>query len=104
MKALNDILILEEEPVDFEVDNPSGLTSDVVSAVKSGLIALPEQAEFYAKKYPCIGKVIASGSKCKYGISTGARVLFARLGVMREQVNGKNYVFVRESDIHAILD
>lgn len=104
MKALNDILILEEEPVDFEVDNPSGLTKEVVKAIKGSKLVLPEQAEFYAKKYPCIGKVVASGSKCKYGIAIGARVLFARMGVMREQVNGKNYVFVRECDIHAVLD
>ncbi len=104
MKALNDILVLEEEPVDFEVDNPSGLSKAVVEALKSSKLVIPEEAEFYAKKYPCIGKVLFSGSKCKYGIAIGARVLFARFGVMREQVDGKNLVFVREQDIHAVLD
>ncbi len=104
MKALNDILVLEEEAVDFEVDNPSGLSKAVVAALKSSKLVIPEQAEYYAKKFPCIGRVLYSGSKCKYGIANGTRVLFARHGVMREQVDGKNLVFVREADLHAVLD
>lgn len=97
------MVVIEEEPVDFEVDKPSGLTKDVVEMVKSGGLVLPEVAEFYAKKYPCIGKVIALGDKIKY-LNVGNRVLFARHGGLREQVDGKDYVFIREPDVHAILD
>lgn len=103
LRALNNMVVIEEEPVDFEVDKPSGLTKDVVEMVKSGGLVLPEVAEFYAKKYPCIGKVIALGDKIKY-LNVGNRVLFARHGGLREQVDGKDYVFIREPDVHAILD
>ncbi len=96
--------ILEEDAVDFEVDRPSGLTTDVIDMVKSGKLVLPEQAEFYAKKYPCIGKVLAFGDKARYKIPVGSKVLFARHGVQRDQVDKKNYVFVRECDIHCVLN
>lgn len=104
LRALNDIYILEEEPIDFEVDNPSGLTSQVVDSVKSGKLVLPEIAEFYAKKYPCIGKVLAYGDKSRYRIEPGTRVVFARGGIVRDQIDGKDYVFIREADINAIID
>lgn len=104
LKVLNDMVAIEEEPVDFEVDKPSGLTSDVVSMVKSGGLVLPEVAEFYAKKYPCIGKVVERGPKASHEIKIGNRVLFARHGGLREQVDGKDYVFIRSCDVHAILD
>ena len=103
LKAINDIYILEEEPIDLEVDTPSGLSKDVVHAIKSSLLHLPETAEFYAKKYPCIGKVLARGDVTRYEIPIGTRVLFARHGIQRDQVDGKDYVFVRECDLHAIL-
>lgn len=103
LKVLNDMYVIEEEPVDFEVDKPSGLTSEVVNMVKSGGLILPETAEFYAKKYPCIGKVIAHGDGTKYNLELGSRVLFARHGGLREQVDGHDYVFIRESDIHCVL-
>ena len=104
LRALNDIYILQEEPVDFEVDKASGLTKTVVDSIKSGLIVIPEVAEFYAKKYPCVGKVITHGDKTRYNIEPGTRVLFARLGGLREQIDGKDYVFIREIDLHAVLD
>ena len=104
LKALNDIYILEEEPLDYEVDTPSGLSKDVVDMVRKGLLAIPESAEFYAKKYPCIGKVISHGDGVRYAVEPGTRVLFARHGVQRDQIGGKDYVFVRECDIHAVLD
>jgi len=104
LKALNDIYILEEEPIDFEVDKPSGMTKEVVEALKTALLHIPETAEFYAKKYPCIGKVLDRGDKTRYKLELGTRVVFARGGVQRDQIEGKDYVFVREADLHAILD
>ena len=104
LKAINDIYILEEEPIDYEVDKPSGFSKEVIEMVKSGGLAIPETAEFYMKKYPCVGKVLAFGDRTRYRIPIGSRVLFARHGVQRDQVEGKDYVFVREADLHAILD
>ncbi len=103
-RAINDMYVLEEEPVDYEVDKPSGLTSEVVDSIKSGKLIIPEIAEFYVKKYPCIGKVISFGDKSRYKIPVGSRVLFARMGGMREQVDSNNYVFIRECDIHAVIE
>ena len=104
LRAINDIYILEEEAPRPEVDKPSGFTKDVVSMIDEGKLIIPETAEFYLNKYPCIGKVMAHGDRVRYNISIGTRVLFARYGVQRDQVYGKDYVFVREADIHAILD
>ena len=104
LKVLNDICIVEEDPIDYEVDKPSGLSKDVVDSIKSGKLFIPETAEFYAKKYPCTGKLLYQGPKCKNGIPIGSRVLFARGGAIRDKINGKEYAIMRECDIHAILD
>ena len=104
LKVLNDICIVEEDPIDYEVDKPSGLSQEVVNMVKSGKLVIPETAEFYAKKYPCTGKLLYQGPKCKNGIPIGSRVLFARDGAIRDKINGKDYAIMREIDIHAIID
>ena len=104
LRAINDIYVLEEEAPRPEVDKPSGFTKDVVESISSGKLIIPDTAEYYLNKYPCIGKVIDHGDKVRYNIPVGTKVLFARYGVQRDQVDGKNYVFVREADLHAILD
>ena len=104
LKVLNDICLIEEDPIDYEVDKPSGLSKEVVDMIRQGILFIPQVAEFYAKKYPCTGKLIASGPKCKNAIPLGSRVLFARQGGVRDKINGKDYVIIRECDIHAILD
>lgn len=103
LKALNDIYIIEEDPIDYERDKASGLTGEVVDSIKQGTLVIPETAEFYAKKYPCTGKVLAHGDKCKYNVEPGTRITFGRGGILREQIDGKDYVFMREADILAIL-
>lgn len=104
LKAINDIYILEEEQPRPEVDKPSGFSKDVVDMIQAGTLVIPDTAEYYLNKYPCIGKVLAHGDKVRYNIPIGTRVLFARYGVQRDQVDGNNYVFVREVDIHAIFN
>ena len=103
LKALNDIVIIVEDAIDYEVDKPSGLTSDVVKMIREGKLAIPETSEFYAKKYPCTGKVISVGSKC-IGVEVGNKVVFARQGGLREKIDGRDIVFIRQQDIHAIVD
>ena len=102
--ALNDMYVLEEEQPRPEVDKPSGFSKEVVDMIDRGTLVIPDTAEYYLNKYPCIGTVLAHGDKARYKIEVGTKVLFARYGILREQVNGKNYVFVRECDLHAILD
>lgn len=104
LKAINDMYVLVEEAIDWEVDKASGVTKEVAQSLIEGKLVIPEMAEFYAKKYPCVGKVVAHGDRVKYIIPIGTRVVFARLGVQRDQIDGKDYVFVRECDLHAILD
>ena len=102
LKVLNDLLAIKEDAIDFEVDTPSGMTKTVVDSLKSGLLVIPEQGEFYAKKYPCRGEVVAVGSKVKH-VEVGNKVVFARMGGMREQIDGQNYVFIREFDVFAVI-
>ena len=101
-KAINDLVIVEEDPMEPEVDKASGLTNDVVESIKSGKLHIPDIAQYALEKFPCKGKIISAGSLCKW-VKVGQRVLFARLGGQRLLENDKSYVSIRESDIHAIL-
>ena len=100
LRALNDIYIIEEDPVSTVVETDSGLTPDVVDAVKSGMIILPDKFDSFANKFPCTGKIISKGEKCCYPLKVGSRVGYARLGVQRYKLDGKTLCDVRESDLH----
>lgn len=104
LKALNDIYLIKEDPIDWEVDKNSGLTGEVVNALKSGQLFLPDIGENFAKKFPCTGKVLSKGSKCKYEIPIGSRVSYARLGVQRFKWEGEELCAVREADLHGISE
>lgn len=104
LKALNDFYIVEEEPIELTNDRDSGLTKDVVDSLKSGLLVLPDSAEYFANKFPFRGRVIAKGDRTRYDIPIGTRVMFARLGGQRWQDGDKQYLTLREQDIHAIID
>lgn len=102
LKALNDIYIIEEDPVETVYD--TGIKAEVTEAIKSGRLFIPEAYKNFAEKYPCKGTVISKGEKCKYEIRVGDKVIYARLGVQRYQLDGKILCDVREADIHGILE
>jgi len=105
LKAINDFVIINEDKVDYEVDVHSGLTSEVVDSLKSGLLVAPERTEHYVKKFPCTGTIISFGRNCinKDILSIGMKVMFPKMGVCREIVDGVLYTIVRSDDIHAII-
>lgn len=103
MRALNDYLIIEEDPIQLEHDNRSGLTKDVVEAIKSSKLYIPDTAEFYANKFPFTGFVKSIGPLCRE-IKVGDHVMFPRLGGMRWQKDGKQMINIMESDVHAIIE
>lgn len=105
LQAINDYLIIEEDPIRLERDDRSGLTEDVINAIKDSRIVIPETAEYAANKYPFTGKVISRGTECKIeDIQVGTRVMFPRLGGMRWERDGKQFINISERDIHAILE
>lgn len=105
LKAINDIVIIEEEPLTLQQDDRSGLTKDVISAIKESRLILPDIAQGFADKFPFIGKVIAKGELCKIKqMKVGSRVMFPRLGGMRYEMDGKQYINIKEDDIHAIFE
>lgn len=105
LKALNDILIIEEDPVGLERDDRSGLTPDVIEALKSERLVLPDIATGFADKFPYTGTVISRGTECKIpDIEVGTRIMFPRLGGMRWQKDGKQFINISERDVHAILN
>lgn len=105
LRAVNDYYIIEEESIELTVDKKSGLTQDVIDALESKRIVLPEISEGFADKFPFRGKVVSKGDKTKYEeIQPGTRVMFARLGGMRWNIGDKQYVNLKESDLHAIID
>lgn len=87
LKALNDIYIIKEDPM----------------TEYKGTLVIPDAYEFWAKKYPCTGRVVSAGNKTKYGLAIGTRVVYGRLGVQRYEHDGQEYCDVRESDLHAVI-
>ena len=104
LRALNDIYIIEEDPIDVVVEQDSGLSPAVVDALKSGKIVLPDKFSSFAEKFPCTGKILSIGEKARYGLSVGTRVSYARLGVQRYKFDGKTLCDVRECDLHGTIE
>ena len=104
LRALNDIYIIEEDPIETIVENDSGLTPEVVDALKSEKLIIPDKFSSFAQKYPCTGTVIAKGDKTKYKICVGSKIGYARLGVQRYKFQGKTMCDVREKDIHYLIE
>lgn len=102
-KAINDMMIILEDPIDMIPDQESGLNSNVTAALKAGTLVLPEKYESFAEKFPCRGEVVSIGDKCKSEVKLGDRVIFARMGCQRLKVGEKIHVVIREMDVHAIL-
>lgn len=100
LKALNDIYLIKEDPITWEADKGSGLTTDVVKALKESRLYLPDIGEDFAKKFPCTGIVLSKGSKCKFEIKEGTKVSYARLGVQRFIWEKEAICAVREADLH----
>jgi co-chaperonin GroES (HSP10) len=103
LKAINDIYIIKEDPIDIAGDSASGLTKDVVKAIKGGKLYTPETAEFYVNKYPCTGEVLAKGDRTRQDIKVGDRVRVAPFGNVRTSHEGQEIMFVREHDILALV-
>ena len=103
IKALNDFYVIEEDPIEATVDTASGLTQEVVNALTSKKLFMPDQGKYYLEKFPFRGTVIAKGDKLKYDIPLSSKVMFARLGGQRWVENDKQYISIRERDIHAII-
>ena len=101
LKAINDIYIIEEDPIETVYD--TGLKAEVTEAIKSKKLFIPDAYSDYVNKYPCRGKVISKGNKCREDIKVGDKVIYARLGVQRYQLGEKNLCDVRECDIHGVL-
>lgn len=99
--ALNDVYILEEDPISI---SDTGLSTSVEDAIKNGKLIIPERYENFAEKYPCTGKIISKGPETKYEeLQVGTRVMFARLGVQRWKLNGRTICNCKEQEIHGIF-
>lgn len=103
LKALNDIYILEEDPMDITIEATSGITKDVRQAILDKRLFVPDAYESFALKFPCTGVIISTGDKTRYKLPIGTRVVFSRLGVMRYNIDGRSLADVKEADIHAVI-
>lgn len=105
LRAINDIVIIEEDQIGLERDDRSGLTEDVIQALKTSKLVLPEIASGFADKFPFTGRVISVGHTCKIKeIKIGTHVMFPRMGGMRWEKEGKQYINIKEDDIHGIIE
>lgn len=103
LRALNDVVLVEEDDPEMESGGYTGFSKSAIDALKSGLLVAPEITEDAVKKYPGRGKVLAIGDKVNNGVSVGDRVILSRFGGQREYYLGNNYIFVRQSEILAII-
>lgn len=100
-RALNDIYIIEEDAIET---TDTGLSKEVESAIKESKLIIPDAYQDYTQKFPCTGIVISKGEHTKSSeVKVGTRVMFARLGVQRYKIDGRNLCNCLESDLHAIL-
>lgn len=99
LKVLGEKVLVEEEPIDFQVDEASGLSEAVIDMLKSGKLALPDDGKYFASKYPCIGTVLSVGERVKK-VSVGDRIHFAQLGVQRFEFKGTKFLVMHEADVH----
>jgi len=74
----------------------------------SGGIFLPEAAREKPQQGKVVatgpGKVLDSGERAKLTVKKGDVVLFAKYGGTEVEVNGKELMIMRESDLLAIID
>jgi len=103
LRALNDVVLVEEDDPEMESGGYTGFSKSAIDALKSGLLVAPEITEDAVKKYPGRGKVLAIGDKVNNGVQVGDRVMLSRFGGQREYYLGNNYIFVRQSEILAII-
>ena len=64
-----------------------------------GKIVIPDAYEYFAKKFPCTGMVIAKGAKTKLDVQVSDRVSYERMGVQRFQWAGEDLCACRESSL-----
>ena len=83
MKPLGDRVILEE------------IEQETIS---SGGIIIPDSVQGYDKPHPK-GKIIAVGIKCESNIKEGDVVTYSKNTGMFYEIDGKDYIFIRESHI-----
>jgi len=74
----------------------------------SGGIFLPEAAREKPQQGKVVatgpGKILDSGERAKLTVKKGDVVLFAKYGGTEVEVNGKELMIMRESDLLAIID
>lgn len=105
IKVLNDFYLVEPDKEEITQDKNSGLTREVVEAINSKKLYVPEVAEHYAKKRPMRGKVVSWGDKCLYAnkeICLGDTVFFGYYCYAKIKHGGKEYFQMREYDILAV--
>lgn len=103
LRALSDMVLIQEDPMSVYSDDESGLTADVSKAIKDKKLFIPEAYENFSKKNSCRGTVVARGDEISKAITVGDRVIFARLGGMRFTMEGQEIVALREKDILALI-
>ena len=79
-------------------------SSRVNSALKTGLLVLPETAEGLLKKVSPKATVLRVGDACKYEFKTGDRILVGRFSFTRISHEQKNIHLISEEDILGYLD
>jgi co-chaperonin GroES (HSP10) len=103
LRALNDLYIIKEDSIELTQDETSGLTKDVIGALKEKRLVLPDIGQYFAEKFPCRGVVLSMGPLCREDVKEGDRVVYARLGGQRSTVNGETLITIREGDVHAVI-
>lgn len=103
LKVLNDFVLVKPDPVEAQVDNRTGLTTDVVNAIKNSKLVIPDIAQYALKKYPMTGKVITKGPEVSSEIKIGQKVLFGYACYAKFEYEKTEYFSMREKDIICVF-
>ena len=103
IRVLNDNLLVIPKELDYSYQE--GFSKEVVDALKSGKLALPETAEMAAKKFGRYGKVVSWGDKCRYKYKVGQEVYFGPHATFNKIIiEDTAHYFVKEWDLLAEVE
>ena len=100
LKVLNDRVLIKPE----KETNIEGGSKEVLDALKTGKLILPDEYEAAYFKRPQWGTIVSWGDKCKYKWEVGQKVAFPRDGWAKLKHGEIEYLIFAEEQLNATLD
>lgn len=100
LRPLNDSILLKPRPHDYTSD----LNPEVINALKSGKLFLPEKYEGAYKKVVGIGEIVSWGNACKYKYKEGQTLYYGQFAGSKMKIGEDTLLVIREADALALVE